>query len=329
MKTRSLLFALVVSTLPLHSSTLHAQWPQFRGPDGTGNASSANLPLTWAEDKNVRWKTAVHGRAWSSPVILGNQVWLTTAPQDGRQLFAVAVDRDSGKIIHNIRVFQVNGPQYIDPFNYLRLPDARHRARAGLCHIRLARNRGYQYPDRQGSLGASRSRVQPLSWRRFVTHSVRGPAADAFRWQRSAVRRGARQEHWKDRVADAAVDRFPGSRSGWKASSGRGFSEGVCDAAHRDGGRQASDGEQRIEGDLRIRPATPARSFGRSSNVAVTRPPRGRCPAMVSCSWRRGGMPRSCWRCGPTEKGMSRARTWCGESPEVCHKNRRCCWSAI
>jgi outer membrane protein assembly factor BamB len=94
-----------------------ADWPQFRGPDGMGLAPGANLPLTWGEDKNVRWKTAIHGRAWSSPVIAGNQVWMTTAPPDGRTLFAVAVDRDSGKIIHDILVFSVNGPQYIDPFN--------------------------------------------------------------------------------------------------------------------------------------------------------------------------------------------------------------------
>ena len=112
MKTPTLLlFALVLA------QPLSAQWPQFRGPEGTGHSASTDLPLTWGEDKNIRWKTAVHGRAWSSPVILGDQVWLTTATQDGRQLFAVAVDRDSGKIIHNIRVFQVNGPQYIDPFN--------------------------------------------------------------------------------------------------------------------------------------------------------------------------------------------------------------------
>src|SRR5262245_7699054 len=80
------------------SLTLHAQWPQFRGPDGTGVSASTNLPLTWGEGKNVRWKTAIHGRAWSSPVILGNQVWVTTATQDGRELSAIAVDRDSGKI---------------------------------------------------------------------------------------------------------------------------------------------------------------------------------------------------------------------------------------
>ena len=112
MKTTTvLLFALVLS------QPLSAQWPQFRGPDGTGHAASTDLPLTWAEGKNVRWKTAVHGRAWSSPVILGNQVWMTTATPDGRELFAVALDRDSGKIVFDLKLFDVATPQYAHPFN--------------------------------------------------------------------------------------------------------------------------------------------------------------------------------------------------------------------
>jgi outer membrane protein assembly factor BamB len=116
-KTRTLLLALVLSTLPFHVSTLYAQWPQFRGPDGTGHSASAQLPLTWAEGKNVTWKTTVHGRAWSSPVILGNQIWVTTATEDGRELFAVALDRDSGKIVFDLKLFQVATPQYAHPFN--------------------------------------------------------------------------------------------------------------------------------------------------------------------------------------------------------------------
>lgn len=112
MKTPTILLALVLSTLPLH-----AQWPQFRGPDGNGHSASPDLPLTWAEGKNVRWKTAVHGRAWSSPVILGSQIWMTTATEDGRELFAVALDRDSGKIVFDLKLFQIATPQYAHPFN--------------------------------------------------------------------------------------------------------------------------------------------------------------------------------------------------------------------
>jgi outer membrane protein assembly factor BamB len=107
----------VVAMAAAWTLSLHAQWPQFRGPDGMGVSPTANLPLTWSEQTNVRWKTAIHGRAWSSPVIYGNLIWMTTAAPDGRLLFAVAVDRDSGKVVHDIKLFAVNGPQYIDPFN--------------------------------------------------------------------------------------------------------------------------------------------------------------------------------------------------------------------
>lgn len=95
---------------------VRAQWPQFRGPDGLGTARG-NPPLTWAEDRNIRWKTAVHGRAWSSPILLGSQVWMTTATEDGRELFAVALDRETGKVIFDLKLFQVAQPQYAHPFN--------------------------------------------------------------------------------------------------------------------------------------------------------------------------------------------------------------------
>jgi outer membrane protein assembly factor BamB len=94
----------------------HAQWPQFRGADGLGTAQS-RLPLTWSEGKNVRWKTPIHGRAWSSPVVLDDQVWVTTATEDGRRLSAIAVDRDTGRIVHDLELFRVERPQYAHPFN--------------------------------------------------------------------------------------------------------------------------------------------------------------------------------------------------------------------
>ena len=99
------------------SASLHAQWPQFRGPDGNGIAPAADVPTTWAEGKNVAWKTAIHGRAWSSPVILDNQIWLTTATPDGRELFAIAVDRETGRIVYDLKLFHVEKPQYAHPFN--------------------------------------------------------------------------------------------------------------------------------------------------------------------------------------------------------------------
>src|SRR6185436_563862 len=94
-----------------------AQWPEFRGPLGNGLAEKSNPPLTWSEEKNVRWRTAVHGRGWSSPVIAEGRVWVTTATPDGHELSAVALDQETGKIVHDIKVFQVEKPQEIHPFN--------------------------------------------------------------------------------------------------------------------------------------------------------------------------------------------------------------------
>jgi outer membrane protein assembly factor BamB len=110
---------LIVFTIALFFAMvrLDAQWPQFRGPDGTGTSQNRNLPITWGEGKNVRWKTAIHGRAWSSPVVLGGQVWVTTATEDGRELFAIAIDRESGKILQDLKLFDIDRPQYVHPFN--------------------------------------------------------------------------------------------------------------------------------------------------------------------------------------------------------------------
>ena len=92
-------------------------WPQFLGPACDGASRQPDLPLTWSETKNVRWKTAIHDRGHSSPVVWGQQIWLTTAADDGKQLFAVCVDRDSGRIIHDIPVFDVEKPEPIAELN--------------------------------------------------------------------------------------------------------------------------------------------------------------------------------------------------------------------
>lgn len=92
-------------------------WPQFRGPDGTGHSDARDLPLRWSETQNVVWKTAIHDRGWSSPVIDGKQIWLTTATKDGRQLYALCIDRDTGKIIRDMKLFDVAEPQFAHSFN--------------------------------------------------------------------------------------------------------------------------------------------------------------------------------------------------------------------
>src|SRR3954468_9728044 len=85
-------------------------WPEFRGPHGDGHADARNLPTTWSETQNVKWKTAIHDKGWSSPVVWGDQVWLTTATEKGDKLYAVAVDRESGKVVHDLLLMEVKVP---------------------------------------------------------------------------------------------------------------------------------------------------------------------------------------------------------------------------
>ena len=111
-----------------------ANWPEFRGPTRDGHADSTGPPLTWSETENVVWKTPIHDRGWSSPVIWQNQIWITTSTADGTQLFAVCVDRDSGKILHDVKVFDVEKPEHVAAVNSYASPTPAIEARRVYVH---------------------------------------------------------------------------------------------------------------------------------------------------------------------------------------------------
>jgi outer membrane protein assembly factor BamB len=91
-----------------------ADWPQFRGPAGDGHVQAGTLPLEWSPDKNIVWKKAVPGRAWSSPAVVGNQVFLTTAvpvnaESEDRQDYSLRllrIDLETGQIELDQEVFR-------------------------------------------------------------------------------------------------------------------------------------------------------------------------------------------------------------------------------
>ncbi|HKV35049.1 MAG TPA: PQQ-binding-like beta-propeller repeat protein [Pyrinomonadaceae bacterium] len=80
------------------------------------------MPLTWSETKNVRWKVAIPGRGWSSPVIQGDRIWLTTATEDGKSLRAIAVDVNTGAIQQNVEVFRLKSPKLMNDKNSFASP---------------------------------------------------------------------------------------------------------------------------------------------------------------------------------------------------------------
>jgi len=110
----------LVSTLLAASWSLfgaESDWPQFRGPRGDGHVTAPGdtrqlgLPLTWSETENVVWKTEIPLRGWSSPVILGNQIWLTTATPDGKDFYVIRVDARTGQMRLYEKLFHCEKPE--------------------------------------------------------------------------------------------------------------------------------------------------------------------------------------------------------------------------
>lgn len=73
--------------LLLASLTVHGQqiaWPQFRGPDSNPVGANARLADRWSKTQNVEWSREIPGRGWSSPVVIGDKVFVTTATTEGK-----------------------------------------------------------------------------------------------------------------------------------------------------------------------------------------------------------------------------------------------------
>ena len=85
-------------------SSQEKNWTQFRGSNLNGMAISENIPLKWDESV-IKWKTEIHDKGYSSPVVYNNQIWVTTATTDGKKLYAVCLDYQTGKIIYDLLVF--------------------------------------------------------------------------------------------------------------------------------------------------------------------------------------------------------------------------------
>lgn len=108
---------LCILAVVCQSAIAGVNWPQFRGPNGDGISDETGLPVTWSEAENVVWKTAVDGRAWASPVIWKDQIWLANATEDGEKLSAVCIDRTTGKVVHDVLVFTIAEPQFCYSLN--------------------------------------------------------------------------------------------------------------------------------------------------------------------------------------------------------------------
>jgi outer membrane protein assembly factor BamB len=103
-------FPTVILTCALFSCTNLSpdkapSWTHFRGNGLNGISTEKGIPITWNDSTNIAWKTVIQGKGWSSPVVYGNQVWLTTSTRNGKELRAICADFSTGEIIHNRLLF--------------------------------------------------------------------------------------------------------------------------------------------------------------------------------------------------------------------------------
>lgn len=147
----------------LSTLSLADDWPQFRGPTGQGTVAETGIPIHWSPDSNVAWACDIPGKGWSSPVIRGNQVWLTTAVEtpateaqieaarkrsgmSARQfsqqrvigqvtLKAICVHRNTGKVLHDVDLFQLEMPDSIHSLNSYASPTPVIVDQQVVCHF--------------------------------------------------------------------------------------------------------------------------------------------------------------------------------------------------
>ena len=91
--------ALLLVWLAASAPAFGENWPRFRGPTGQGLSTEKNLPVHWTAASNIAWKTAIPGEGWSSPIVWGDRVFVTTATDNGSQCRVLCLDRGTGQVL--------------------------------------------------------------------------------------------------------------------------------------------------------------------------------------------------------------------------------------
>lgn len=137
---RLLCACLIASLVAATHAKEGAPWPEFRGPGGQGVVTAELPTLAWSEAEHVRWRSELPGRGWSSPVVGETLIWLTTAVEQfapevketnrkgglsadqftlpaAVEMRALAVDRKTGQLVHNVLLRKVDELESIHTLN--------------------------------------------------------------------------------------------------------------------------------------------------------------------------------------------------------------------
>jgi outer membrane protein assembly factor BamB len=192
------IWAIGVVVAALASPTWAADWWQFRGPRGDGTADASNLPDRWGGFDDLAWRADIPGRGWSSPVVVGNRIWVTSAetlalPENERlqkldqglykdfqeqfqthsavTLLAIEIDAKSGQVLRNIELFTAENPPPIHLTNSYASPTPATDGERLYCHF--------------GSLGTVALDITSgqVIWKQcFPLDDITGPGGSPVLW---------------------------------------------------------------------------------------------------------------------------------------------------
>lgn len=103
---------ILACTLVVATVCQAADWTEFRGPNGQGHSAATGLPETWSDRENVVWNTPLPGVGWSSPVVVGDRVFLTTAESSrgirdpNQSLQVICLSAQDGSVVWQKEAFQ-------------------------------------------------------------------------------------------------------------------------------------------------------------------------------------------------------------------------------
>jgi len=111
-------FAILALSVAVATSIKAEDWPEFRGPTRQGISTATGLPTVWSTTKNVKWKKDLPGRAWSSPIVIGEVIYVTDAvgrkdstdPHDTFSLRVMAINALDGATLWDQEIFVVDQP---------------------------------------------------------------------------------------------------------------------------------------------------------------------------------------------------------------------------
>src|SRR5262245_41970427 len=159
---RFLVLAAIIAVNLISHCCLAADWPQFRGPTGDGHSDATNLPNSWGGFGSVTWQAEIPGHGWSSPIVVGDHIWLTTAEptalssQAREKKLADSVYRDyrdqlqvhasvaclaveiaaaTGEVLRNIELLTCDDPPPIHATNGYASPTPVTNGKLLVCHF--------------------------------------------------------------------------------------------------------------------------------------------------------------------------------------------------